>query len=47
MIILPLQLALEEGDVVGVDPSDFIGRVDPVGVTGGVIRQELLVKLHQ
>ena len=47
MITLPLQLALEEGDVVDVDPTGGTGRVDPVGATGEVNRKELLVNLRQ
>jgi len=47
MITLPLQLALEEGDVNDVDLTGVTGRVDPVGVTGEVNRKELLVNLRQ
>jgi len=30
VINLPLQLALEEEDVIDVDPTGVTGRVDPV-----------------
>jgi len=46
MITIPLKLALEEGNVAGVDPTGVTGRVDPVGVTGEVNQKELLVMLH-